>query len=83
MFRGNPPYGRLLAIRNPYIESTREDPRSATCFDQISLIEGPVYSVSLSNFKWKILSPNSTSTTSKDVKKFQKLMGKFFMELSI
>ena len=83
MFRGNPPYGRLLAIRNPYIESTREDPRSATCFDQISLIEGPVYSVSLSNFKWKILSPNSTSTTSKDVKKFQKLMGKFFLELSI
>ena len=78
MFRGNPPYGQLLPIRNPYIDSSVEDPRASTCFDQISLLEGPVFSLSLNNFIWKILSPNSSTTTSKDIKKFQKMMGRFF-----
>ena len=83
MYRGNPPYGRLLAIRNPYIESSLEDPRASTCFDQISLIEGPIFSLTLNDFKWKTLSPNSPATTSKAVKKFQKLLGKTYVLLRI
>ena len=79
MYRGNPPNGRLMAIRNPYIDPSVHGVRAPLSFDQISLIEGSIYSIELNELVWKTLSPNSSSTTAKSVKKLQKLMGKFFL----
>ena len=75
MYRGRPPNGQLMPIRNPYIGPAVEDIRATYCFDQISLINGPIFSIKLKDFEWKTLLPNSTSISSKSVKKFQKLMG--------
>ena len=76
MYRGVPPNGRLMPIRNPFLHPSSEDVRASECFDQISLIEGPVFGVEIKDVVWKTLSPNASSTTSKLVKKFQDLMGK-------
>ena len=76
MYRGEPPTGRLMPIRNPYIDQHTEDIRASYCFDQISLIEGPTFSLRLHEFVWKVLSPTSSSTKPKLVKKFLKFMGK-------
>ena len=76
MYRGEPPTGRLMPIRNPYIDQHTEDVRASYCFDQISLIEGPMFSLRLHEFVWKVLSPTSSSTKPKLVKKFLKFMGK-------
>ena len=77
MYRGQPPHGKLLNIRNPYI-----DP-SVTCsnssYDQRQLLLGPVFAIEIEDFKWTPLRPKFGSTTpssmSKSINKFQKLMG--------
>ena len=49
MYRGQPPHGKLLNIRNPYI-----DP-SVTCsnssYDQRQLLLGPVFAIEIEDFK--------------------------------
>ena len=76
MYRGQPPHGKLLNIRNPYI-----DPSvicSNNSYDQRSLLLGPVFAIEIDDFKWTPLRPNSSSATtssaSKSINKFQKLM---------
>ena len=83
MYRGNPPNGTLMAIKNPYIDPSVHDVNAPVCFDQISLIEGSIFSIELNELVWKTLSPNSSSTTAKSVKKLQKLMGTIYIQIIV